>query len=524
MNAQQLKNSILQMAVQGKLVPQDPNDEPASVLLEKIRAEKERLIKEGKIKKDKKASVIFRGADNAYYEKVGDAEPVCIDDEIPFEIPESWAWARLSQLAHTIGGYSFKSVEYQPDGIRIIRISDFDDNGLLNTDFKYYKQSSDLSKYLLSSGDILMCMTGGTVGKTCILKAIQGKMYLNQRVACIRSISNRIIPDFLYFVMVSPAIREIIASSKTSTNDNISMETISSFLCPVPPLEEQKRIVDQINEISPNLKDYELKENQRIQLNIAFPDQLKKSILQEAVQGKLVPQDPNDEPASVLLERIRAEKERLIAEGKIKRDKHESLIFKRDNSHYELRDGVEVCIDDEIPFEIPDSWEWIRLPTIASLCLGKMLDKQKNRGVSCSYLRNVNVRWGAFDLSDLLNMKFEDPDDSRFLIEYNDLVMCEGGEPGRCAIWNSKQPIHFQKALHRIRFWSNINVQFFQYVFTYYSQTHFFSNLFTGSTIKHLTGMALEKVLVPLPPMHEQKRVVLKLDAVLPLCHNNVQL
>ena len=349
-------------------------------------------------------------------------------------------------------------------------------------------------------------------------------MYLNQRVACIRSISNRIIPDFLYFVMVSPAIREIIASSKTSTNDNISMETISSFLCPVPPLEEQKRIVDQINEISPNLKDYELKENQRIQLNIAFPDQLKKSILQEAVQGKLVPQDPNDEPASVLLERIRAEKERLIAEGKIKRDKHESLIFKRDNSHYELRDGVEVCIDDEIPFEIPDSWEWIRLPTIASLCLGKMLDKQKNRGVSCSYLRNVNVRWGAFDLSDLLNMKFEDPDDSRFLIEYNDLVMCEGGEPGRCAIWNSKQPIHFQKALHRIRFWSNINVQFFQYVFTYYSQTHFFSNLFTGSTIKHLTGMALEKVLVPLPPMHEQKRVVLKLDAVLPLCHNNVQL
>ena len=177
-----------------------------------------------------------------------------------------------------------------------------------------------------------------------------------------------------------------------------------------------------------------------------------------------------------------------------------------------------VCIADEVPFEIPESWKWVRLPAISASCLGKMLDKQKNTGISMPYLRNVNVRWGSFDLSDLLEMKFEDVNDERFLIRKNDLVMCEGGEPGRCAIWTAEQPIHFQKACHRLRFSQELHVPFFYFLFCLYAENGILKSLFTGTTIKHLTGQSLDKIVVPLPPLAEQKRIVAKLEELLPLC------
>ena len=217
---------------------------------------------------------------------------------------------------------------------------------------------------------------------------------------------------------------------------------------------------------------------------------LRQKILDLAIRGKLVPQDPNDEPASVLLDRIRAEKERLIKEGKIKRSKKSS-------------------IDDEIeaPFEIPESWEWVTIGDVCETCLGKMLDKQKNIGRPQLYLRNVNVRWGSFDLSDLLQMPFEDDEDERYSICYNDLVVCEGGEPGRCAIWESEEPIKFQKALHRIRCYHGILNQYLQILLRLYSQDGTLEKYFTGSTIKHLTGDSLNSVLFPLPPFAEQQRI-----------------
>ena len=366
-----------------------------------------------------------------------------------------------------------------------------------------------------------MCMTGGTVGKTCILKAIQGKMYLNQRVACIRSISNRIIPDFLYFVMVSPAIREIIASSKTSTNDNISMETISSFLCPVPPLEEQKRIVDQINEISPNLKDYELKENQRIQLNIAFPDQLKKSILQEAVQGKLVPQDPNDEPASVLLERIRAEKERLIAEGKIKRDKHESLIFKRDNSHYEKIGLVERCIDDEIPFEIPDSWEWVRLSLICNVING-FTPLRANP----IFWDNGTIPW--FTVEDIHSQGRQisytkqhitesalNKDSSRILPPETVLLCCTASV-GEYAI--SKIPLTTNQQFNGLviyDYWKEAFSSEFLFILVQTFKKRLI-DIAGKTTINYVSVKKLNELLVPVPPFTEQLRIVESINKVLP--------
>ena len=147
-----------------------------------------------------------------------------------------------------------------------------------------------------------------------------------------------------------------------------------------------------------------------------------------------------------------------------------------------------------------------------------MLDKQKNKGKKCTYLRNVNVRWGEFDLSDLLEMRFEDEADERYLIQQGDIVMCEGGEPGRCAIWRDDQPIHFQKALHRIRIYGMIDPQWYQYLFYLYANNGLFSSLFTGTTIKHLTGQALEKVIIPLPPFDEQKRIITKVECLFPLC------
>ena len=244
-----LMKSILQEAIQGKLVPQDPNDEPASVLLERIREKKQRLLKEGKLKKkDTTDSIIFKGEDNKYFEKKGN-EVICIDDELPFEIPESWMWTRLGNCCTLIGGYAFKSHEIKsPHGHRVIRISDISDEGLVDNNIVRYNGSLDLSKYQIIDNDILIAMTGGTVGKSMLYaRSTDDVLLLNQRVAIIRS--KLISPQYIYAFIRSPYIKEIIDNAKNSTNDNISMADISSFLIPLPPLNEQKRIVEALDNV-----------------------------------------------------------------------------------------------------------------------------------------------------------------------------------------------------------------------------------------------------------------------------------
>ena len=359
MTGQQLKNSILQMAVQGKLVPQDPNDEPASVLLERIRAEKEQLIKEGKIKKEKNPSVIFRGADNLPYEKVGKNEPVCIADEVPFDIPESWEWVTLKQIAVTALGKTLdksKNIgEYRP---YLCSINVYWTGIDLSTVKQARFEDSELSKYQLNKGDLLIC-EGGDVGRSAVWDRDE-EMYYQNALHRVRFYGN-IEPRFFQLLMESYKGAKILDNySKGMTIKHLVQNSLNSIYFPLPPLAEQRRIVEKIKQLTPYLKKYGSVETTLSNLNLAFPDDLKKSILQYAVQGKLVPQDPADEPASVLLEHIRAEKEQLIKAGKIKRDKHESVIFRRDNSYYEKVDGIERCIDDELPFEIPESWEWVR--------------------------------------------------------------------------------------------------------------------------------------------------------------------
>ena len=360
MTGQQLKNSILQMAVQGKLVPQDPNDEPASVLLERIRAEKEKLIKEGKIKKEKNPSVIFRGADNLPYEKIGKNEPVCIADEVPFEIPESWEWVKVKTFTALYNGRAFKPSDWTDTGLPIVRIQNLNNS---SAPYNLYKGSVE-SEYQLHGGELLFAWSG-TPGTSFGAHIWHGKdAVLNQHIFRLEFPEELIYKPY-YMHALNQRIGELIKAAHGSAGlQHVTKGVFENTLIPIPPYKEQIQIVNQLNHLAPSILDYVKAYGNIENLNNEFPEKLKKSILQYAIQGKLVPQDPTDEPASVLLEHIHAEKEQLIKSGKIKRDKHESVILRRDNSYYERVDGIERCIDDEIPFEIPDSWEWMRLGSL----------------------------------------------------------------------------------------------------------------------------------------------------------------
>ena len=362
MTAQQLKNSILQMAVQGKLVPQDPNDEPASVLLERIRAEKEQLIKEKKIKKEKNPSVIFRGADNLPYEKVGKNKPICIADEVPFDIPDSWEWARLGSVIELQSGQDMTPDKYNDNGNGIPYITGasniIDGTVIIN-------RWTTCGKAFAHRGDILLTCKG-TVGTMAILQ--EEIVHIARQIMAIRPIENLYVP---YIQLVLETMVENLKAAAKSMIPGISRNDVLTSLFPVPPLNEQHRIIAKLKEVDPYVCQYDKSESILRHMDNIFPEALKKSILQWAVQGKLVPQDPNDEPAEALLERIRAEKLKLIKEGKIKQDKHESVIFRRDNSHYEKLDGTERCIDDALPFEIPESWCWSKIGNIFTLQAGK---------------------------------------------------------------------------------------------------------------------------------------------------------
>ena len=403
MTGQQLKNSILQMAVQGKLVPQDPNDEPASVLLERIRAEKEKLIKDGKIKKEKNPSVIFRGADNLPYEKIGKNNPICIADEVPFDIPDSWEWVRFKNLVNYLIGKTpprKESSYWDSDDYKWVSISDMVSDGtILDTKecVNAHACKHIFGNRIIPEGTLLMSFKL-TVGKVSILgiEALHNEAiisifpYIDDKKAT---------RDFLFVVL--PLLSQYGNTKSAIKGNTLNSESLGNLFIPLPPLKEQKRIVEKYNTILPLLNNYTLLEGKVTKLNDNFPELLKKSILQEAVQGKLVPQDPNDEPASVLLERIREEKQRLIAEGKIKKDKHESVIFKRDNSHYEKCSSKVVCIDGELPFEIPKNWQWVKLSDLVQFIGGyaykseTFIEKSEYQVLRLGNVKNDKIRYST---------------------------------------------------------------------------------------------------------------------------------
>ncbi len=509
MTGQQLKNSILQMAVQGKLVPQDPNDEPASVLLERIRAEKEQLIKEGKIKKEKNPSIIFRGADNLPYEKIGKNEPVCIADEVPFDIPESWEWVRLGSVIELQSGQDMTPDKYNSNGQGIPYITGASniENGKL-----LINRWTDYGRAFAYSGDILLTCKG-TVGAMIILQ--ESKVHIARQIMAVRPIGEVYVP---YIKLVLETLVENLRAAAKSMIPGIAREDVFQSLFPIPPFDEQHRIVHRFLDIEPLLELYTVADTKLISLNAAFPETLKKSILQEAVQGKLVPQDPNDEPASVLLERIRAEKEQLIKEGKIKRDKHESVIFRRDNSYYEKVDGIELCIDDEIPFEIPKNWEWCRLGTI----LQKLTDgthstpKYAASGIPFISVKDISSGKISFESTKFISEEEHELLASRCDPHRDDILLTKVGTTGIPVLVDTDRPFSIFVSVAQLRFSTELLDKFFL-IYLLKSplvQTQCRENT-KGVGNKNWVMRDIANTLICIPPLAEQKRIQASLANVL---------
>ena len=371
-----LRKSILQEAIQGRLVPQDPSDEPAAVLLDRIRAEKARLVKEGKLKKTALSdSVIFRGEDNKYYERSGKTV-TCIDDQIPFEIPEGWEWCRLKNICTFLSrGKSPKYSEISRQYPVFAQKCNLKEGGISLSQARFLDPST-ISKwddvYKLRNGDVLVNSTGtGTVGRVRLFNenCLGNYPFVvpDSHVSVVRTV-NEIASEFVLAYLSSKHIQQYFEDNLAgSTNQKeLYIGILEDLLLPLPPLAEQRRIVAKVEEVLSVVERYEKAQDELDALCNSLNGRLRKSILQEAIQGRLVPQDPSDEPAAVLLDRIRAEKARLVKEGKLKKSAlSDSVIFRAgDNKYYERSGKTVTCIDDQIPFEIPEGWEWVRIKDI----------------------------------------------------------------------------------------------------------------------------------------------------------------
>ena len=371
MNGKQLKNSILQWAIQGKLVPQDPNDEPASVLLDKIRQEKERLIKEKKIKRDKNASIIYRGEDNSYYEKMlATGEVKCIDEEIPFEIPQGWEWCRLGEIstyAQTKRKINASNADTQLWGLDL---EDIEKGGRLLNIKTVGERKAIGDKTVFNCGDILYSKLRPYLLK--ILVAPEGGICTPEIIPF--TCYGNICKDYIVSFLKSPYVDDYINSATFGVKmPRVSTETMTSLLVPLPPLSEQFRIDTKAKELMPYIDEYGKAQDKLNKLNEELSYTIRKSILQEAIQGKLVPQIAEEGTAQELLEQIKTEKQKLVMEGKLKKSALAvSTIFRGDDNKYYEQIGAN-CNDitDEIPFDLPYNWCWCRLSNIVSMTIGK---------------------------------------------------------------------------------------------------------------------------------------------------------
>ena len=524
MTAQQLKNSILLMAVQGKLVPQDPNDEPASVLLERIHAEKERLIKEKKIKREKNPSVIFKGADNTPYEKIGD-EVRSLADEVPFDIPDSWEWVRLGNISSYAETKQKVNATSADPSIWGLDLEDIEKGGRLLEYKTVGERKAVGDKTVFTKGDILYSKLRPYLLK--ILVAPDDGICTPEIVPF--RVYGGIDPSYIVNYLKSPYVDNLINSITYGVKmPRVGTETMTSLLVPIPPLEEQRRIVEKIDEVASAVSAYDVTYQKSEALNSTFPEALKKSILQKAVQGKLVPQDPTDEPAEALLERIRAKKQQLIKEGKIKKDKHESVIFRRDNSHYEKRGSEEVCIDDEIPFEVPPSWALIRLDDIGiyrkgpfGSSLTKSMFVPKGADTVKVYEQKNAIQKDHTLGTYYITRQYYESKMRSFTVEPGDILVSCAGTIGETYVLPEQIELGIiNQALMRMTIFAPIDLDYFLLYFDYVlKQTAKESS--KGSAIKNIPPFEIfKKLILPLPPLEEQKRIVEKVRELESLCNS----
>ena len=440
----------------------------------------------------------------------------CIEDEIPFDLPEGWAWSRLGSLLALFitgpFGSTLHKSDYVADGIPLINPMNIIDGKVVPIDKMQVSSETveRLSSFKVASDDIVIARRGD-MGRCAVVQSEQDGWLCGTGSFVLR-LPSILCPEYFAVCLRSPySVEYLSGNSIGNTMLNLNQAILKSILLPIPPCNEQWKIIDCISSADIHFAEIT---NYRVELATCVA-KAKSKILDLAIRGQLVPQDPNDEPASVLLERIRAEKEELIKQGKIKRDKKESVIFRgEDNSYYVRQDTHTEFIDEQFIFELPENWKWCSLLNIAKIELGKTLDSAKNIGTNHPYLRSVNVRWNEVDLSDLKEMRFEPEELDRYTVRRNDLLICEGGDVGRSCVWTDERKILYQNALHRVRFYGGCNPFYFMYYMMYYESRGIIKALCKGVTIKHLTGNVLSLIPFALPPIEEQGRIVERLNRI----------
>ena len=518
MNGKQLKNSILQWAIQGKLVPQDPNDEPASVLLERIRQEKERLIKEKKIKRDKNASIIYRGEDNSYYEKfIATGEVKCIDEEIPFEIPKGWEWCRLLSIVSLLGDGIHGTPEYSEGGsVYFINGNNLlDGKILIKPDTKRVSKEEAVKHSRILNESTVLVSINGTIGNIAFYS---GENIILGKSACYFNLLNGIEKKYIMIVLQTDYFLEYAKRVATgSTIKNVPLSGMRNFLIPIPPEDEQQVIIDKLLSLKLLIEKFNVEQLQLDKLNAELRPVLRKSILQEAIQGKLVSQITEEGTAQELLEKIQQEKQKLVKEGKLKKSAlTDSVIYKGDdNKYYEQIGNTSRCIDEEVPFNIPSTWIWTRLSCIANVYTGNSISEAEKK----SKFTNVKGRYyiGTKDV-DLKNritynngVAIPEQHESAFRIApKSSVLMCiEGGSAGKkIAVLN--QDVCFGNKLCCFAAYTEIS----KYVY-YYLQSPIFLDMFNQHKTGIIGGVSIAKVkeiLLPLPPLQEQQRIVAQIE------------
>ena len=447
---------------------------------------------------------------SSYYEKfIATGEVKCIDEEIPFEIPATWEWARIntigiSQLGKTLDrgkniGQEYPylcSINVYWDGIDLSKIKTFK------------LRDDELPKYRLHKGDLLIC-EGGDYGRCCVWDRDE-EMYYQNALHRIRFYCG-LFPIFYKFVFeLYRNIGYIVGQGQTIKH--FTYESMKSIVFPVPSISEQKRIVELLKEVLYLVKRYDKRQDALNYLNERINVKLQKSILQEAIQGKLVPQIAEEGTAEKLLAEIRKEKERLVKEGKLKKSVlSDSVIYKGDdNKYYEQIDKETKEITEDILFDLPDKWQWCRIGAIFMHNNGKQLNKGNSKGKLMKYITTSNLYWDGFVLDNLKEMPFEKNEIDRCMAVKGDLLVCEGGDIGRSCIWNYDFPIMLQNHIHKLRPYIPLCTKFFYYIFNLYNLAGLIGG--KGIGIQGFSSKALHNTLVPLPPLKEQYRIVTQIE------------
>jgi len=465
---------------------------------------------------------------SSYYEKIlATGEVKCINEEIPFEIPQGWEWTRIGNIFnHTSGKQQSSSNKSGGTPQKFITTSNLYWGYFVLDNVKVMNFTDEETRNCSATkGDLLVCEGGAGYGRSAIWNE-DYDICLQNHVHRLRPCINGICEYVYYFIYLLKESNNL--ASVGTAMPGLSANRLKGLLLPFPPINEQKRIVSKMEELIPLINRYAKAQQSLDELNQNINEEIKKSCLQEAIQGwpncpKLSALLSNQKDVSVknLLERIKEEKLRLVKEGKLKKSAlKDSVIFRGDDNKYCEKIGKSVqCIDEEIPFEIPESWVWCKFQDIANSELGKTMNKASDKGGEVPYLCSINVYWDKVDLSNVKVAPFSIAEKEKYLLQKGDLLICEGGEVGRCAIWSNDKTMYYQNALHRVRFYGDISSKFIQNVIRSYKTMGIIDKNSKGMTIKHFTKTALNSLYVPLPPFQEQQRIVAQIEKLFEQLH-----